>query len=247
MWVQSLFKQKGPNGLGYFGSLTLPFESSFLQINLSSFDVQGGAREAVVMNEMLGSGQVKLENQRLVNWSCDPYNPSQTGGLLMNLAEDPALDSKFEDSALTVARRNLGQLKHELALKPSVSNLAPYKVDPIFYVPKSLKHGRQLFYLNTKDIAIAISLGFDGENLKLDGQDLGERVLRLMGDWDYEYTITVLGHDLTRLYQIGGLQEGDKQALVDYLVPQLSSDRAFSLFKEFLSGNGIEHELFTYA
>ena len=39
-----------------------------------------------------------------------------------------------------------------------------------------MEHKKRLFTINRKDIKVTIDLGFDGENLKLDGYDVGKMV-----------------------------------------------------------------------
>ncbi len=45
-------------------------------------------------------------------------------------------------------------------------------------------------------------MGFDGEDLKLDGYDIGKTVEEMWGDSDYEYSITVESGNLEKLYEL---------------------------------------------
>ena len=49
-----------------------------------------------------------------------------------------------------------------------------------------MEHKKRLFTIDRKDIKVTIDLGFDGENLKLDGYDIGKTVNEIFGDSDYD-------------------------------------------------------------
>ena len=43
---------------------------------------------------------------------------------------------------------------------------------------------KRLFIIDREDIRVTIDLGFDGEDLKLDGYDIGKTVDEMWGDSD---------------------------------------------------------------
>ena len=54
-----------------------------------------------------------------------------------------------------------------------------------------MDYNKRLFTIDRTDIKVTIDLGFEGEDLKLDGYDIGKTVDEMWGDSDYEYSITV--------------------------------------------------------
>ena len=109
-----------------------------------------------------------------------------------------------------------------------------------------MEHKKRLFTINRKDIKVTIDLGFDGENLKLDGYDIGKMVSDIFGDSDYEYSITVSSENLPKLYEINKVEIGNKKELIKTLSVFLSDNKAYSLFQDYLKENDIEFTSYTY-
>ena len=74
-----------------------------------------------------------------------------------------------------------------------------------------MEHKKRLFTIDRKDIKVTIDLGFDGENLKLDGYDIGKTVNDIFGDSDYEYSITIISENLPKLYEINNVEFCNKR------------------------------------
>jgi len=109
-----------------------------------------------------------------------------------------------------------------------------------------MEHKKRLFTIDREDIKVTIDLGFDGENLKLDGYDIGKMVSDIFGDSDYEYSITVSSENLPKLYEINKVAIGNKKELIKTLSVFLSDNKAYSLFQDYLKENDIEFTSYTY-
>ena len=109
-----------------------------------------------------------------------------------------------------------------------------------------MEHKKRLYTIDRKDIKVTIDLGFDGENLKLDGYDIGKMVKEIFGDSDYEYSITINSENLPKLYEINKVEFGNKKKLIIALSVFLSDNKAYSLFHDYLKVNEIEFTSYTY-
>ena len=109
-----------------------------------------------------------------------------------------------------------------------------------------MEHKKRLFTIKRKDIKVTIDLGFDGENLKLDGYDVGKMVSEIVGDSDYEYSITIISENLPKLYEINKVEFGNKKELINALSVFLSDNKAYSLFHDYLKENEIEFTSYSY-
>lgn len=104
----------------------------------------------------------------------------------------------------------------------------------------------RIFTIEREDIKVTIDLGFEGENLKLEGYDIGKMVEDIFGDSDYEYSITVSAENLPKLYEINNVELGNKNELIESLSIFLSDNKAYSLFHDYLKENKIEFTSYTY-
>lgn len=109
-----------------------------------------------------------------------------------------------------------------------------------------MEHKKKLFSIDNVNIRVMINLGFDGEDLKLDGYDIGKSVSDMWGDSDYEYSITVSEGELPRLYELNQVPFGNKKKLISVLAKFLSDNKAFTLFHDYLKENNIPFTCFSY-
>lgn len=109
-----------------------------------------------------------------------------------------------------------------------------------------MEHKKKLFSIDNENIRVMINLGFDGEDLKLDGYDIGKSVSDMWGDSDYEYSITVSEVELPRLYELNRVPFGNKKKLISVLAKFLSDNKAFTLFHDYLKENNIPFTCFSY-
>ena len=105
---------------------------------------------------------------------------------------------------------------------------------------------KRLFSIDREDIRVTINLGFDGEDLKLDGYDIGKTVNEMWGDSDYEYSITVESVNLIKLYELNKVENGNKKKLISSLSKFLSINEAYSVFHDYLKDNNIVFSAFSY-
>ena len=105
---------------------------------------------------------------------------------------------------------------------------------------------KRLFTIDREDIRVTIDLGFDGEDLKLDGYDIGKTVDEMWGDSDYEYSITVESDNLNKLYELNKVEIGNKKKLISNLSKFLSINEAYSVFHDYLKDNNIIFKAFAY-
>ena len=105
---------------------------------------------------------------------------------------------------------------------------------------------KKLFSIDREDIRVTINLGFDGEDLKLDGYDIGKTVEDMWGDSDYEYSITVDSGNLNKLYELNKVDIGNKKKLISSLSKFLSINEAYSVFHDYLRDNNIVFSAFSY-
>jgi len=92
-----------------------------------------GMREAVVLDGMLGSGRIKLEDfprgdksGKVPGWMQDPYGPTIESPLLRNPAEDEQYDAQFPDHPLSRMRSVLRSVQSSLRLPPEIMNAPPF-------------------------------------------------------------------------------------------------------------------------
>jgi hypothetical protein len=104
----------------------------------------------------------------------------------------------------------------------------------------------ELLTIKRADVRVYMNLGFEGEDLKFDGHDLGSTVNEHWGSSEYEYTATVLAKDLATLYALHGIAPGDTEGLLQALAPMFSNNSGYTLFKKYLTKEGISIETFTY-
>ncbi len=109
-----------------------------------------------------------------------------------------------------------------------------------------MEHQKKLFSIDNENIRVTINLGFEGEDLKLDGYDIGKSVSDMWGDSDYEYSITISAAELPRLYELNRVPFGNKKKLISVLAKFLSDNKAYSLFHDYLKENTIPFTCFSY-
>jgi len=129
--IRTVFKApQESGGMTYLGAITLPFRefSYVIKAQCGEHGVTG-VREAVLLVEMAGAGQVDLANVSRGEWSGwmqDPYDASVRAPLMRNLAEDERYDARFPDHPLSRVRSILGHLQSSVRIDPEVLNAAPY-------------------------------------------------------------------------------------------------------------------------
>lgn len=113
--VKNVDKEKG--GVQYISTYQMKGEDGDIIMIQGNFIEAGqiGIRDTVVANKLIKKGEVGVENNRLTNWFCDPYDSSYTNGMPKNKAEDRVYDKEFKDHPLSRTRRLIKHLiKHNV-------------------------------------------------------------------------------------------------------------------------------------
>lgn len=108
----------------------------------------------------------------------------------------------------------------------------------------------KLFEETREDIKISIYARISGDqDLIIEGLDSGPRVKELMGDWDYEYYLTIRSADkqvlLDTLRETNSQVTNDKE-LLHWISQNYSDNSAFSGFRSFLDSQKIKYEMYTW-
>ncbi|WP_404985217.1 hypothetical protein ACI513_18390 [Chryseobacterium sp. M5] len=127
--VKTIFKIPQPeSGMTYIASVTIPFENCSFVIKIQAAEVgTTGIRDAVILNQMLMSGEVTLGEDRLENWFEDPYNPNFKNGTLMNKSEQEKYDIEFPEHPLSVSRKAITDAVRQTVFKPEINELVGFK------------------------------------------------------------------------------------------------------------------------
>jgi hypothetical protein len=103
-----------------------------------------------------------------------------------------------------------------------------------------------LFQFKSDEIRVEIEAYFEGENLIIEGYDIGETVKKYWGDSDYEYSTTVRKTEVGKLSSVLGVGAGDKEGLLKALAGKFNTNTCYSDFRNFLEKSGILAEGFSW-
>ena len=102
-----------------------------------------------------------------------------------------------------------------------------------------------LFQYKNSEISINIEAYFHGDKLVIEGYD--KRVEEAFGDSDYEYSVTVTGDEVIKLYSLMQVKESDKEGFLKAIADKYHTNTCYSEFRDFLDRNGIKSEGFSWA
>lgn len=103
-----------------------------------------------------------------------------------------------------------------------------------------------LFHLKTDSIKVTIEAYFEDEKLVIEGYDIGKAAEDFWGDSDYEYSTTIHPEEVKKLYPLFGVEEGDKERLLDAIKERFHTNTCYSEFSDFLVKNNIKSEGFSW-
>jgi len=103
-----------------------------------------------------------------------------------------------------------------------------------------------LYQYDSPEIKIIIETYFNGEDLEVEGYDIGKRVEECWGDSDYEYSVTVHKEEVWKLYPLMAVAENDKEGLLKAIAARFNTNYAYSEFRDFIEKNGIASEGFSW-
>ena len=127
--IRTIFKIRQPSSMAYLGSLTLPFRDFSYVIKIQCTD-QGvsGTREAIVLDTLLKSGAVTLdESGQMQGWTCDRDEQSTTGALARNKSESDEYDAQFPNHPLSRIRQVLMHVQRTLKAHDDLKHEAEFK------------------------------------------------------------------------------------------------------------------------
>ncbi len=104
-----------------------------------------------------------------------------------------------------------------------------------------------LYQLERDDIRVRIEAYFNGEDLIVEGYDIGQTVEEYWGDSDYEYATTIAKEEVAKLFPLSGVAAGDREGLLKAIAGRFNTNTCFSEFRDFLEENGIRYESFSWA
>ncbi|CAN5350709.1 hypothetical protein BH09BAC3_BH09BAC3_08800 [soil metagenome] len=103
----------------------------------------------------------------------------------------------------------------------------------------------QLFHFHTPEIKVTVDAYFENGNLVIEGYDIGKTVKEYWGDSDYEYTTTVKGGEVWKLYPLFNIPE-DENLLLEALARKFNNNTCFSDFRNFCDQNQVKYESFSW-
>jgi len=122
-----------PHGMLYLGTLTLPFRDFSYVIKIQCMeDGTTGVREAVVLDEKLAAGEVKLDekNGTISGWMQDPYDSSIRDVFARNKSEAMEYDQRFPEHPLSRLRRAMRRVQQTLRISEEVQREPRFKYAP---------------------------------------------------------------------------------------------------------------------
>jgi hypothetical protein len=103
-----------------------------------------------------------------------------------------------------------------------------------------------LYQFKNNNISIDIQAYFNGEDLVVEGYDIGKNVKEYWGDSDYEYSTTIPEKEVGKLYRVMNIDEGNKEGLLKAIANTFNANSCYSEFRDFLETNGIHSEGFSW-
>lgn len=104
-----------------------------------------------------------------------------------------------------------------------------------------------LFSLENSHIKILMQIYFnDKEQLYFDGYDCGKIPEQAFGNSTYEYSYAIEPEEVNKFYPLFDLKYGDKSGLLRCIKKEFSTNKAYTLFGEFMLTHNIQHERFTW-
>ena len=105
-----------------------------------------------------------------------------------------------------------------------------------------MSEAAMMYRKDTDSIIIDVKVHFENGDLKFDGCDMGRRVEELMGDYDYEYWVTVPARAIPKLRRVLWKWFASDRKFLEYLAKRFPGDDCLDSVRAFLSKKGIEHE-----
>ncbi len=97
------------------------------------------------------------------------------------------------------------------------------------------------------DIRVTVEAYFNGEDLIVEGYDIGTTVEEYWGDSDYEYATTIKKEEVEKIYPLFGIAGDDKEGLLKAIAGTFNTNTCYSEFGNFLEKNEVQYEVFSWA
>ena len=110
-----------PFGMSYIGSLTLPFRDFSFVVKMQC-EERGptGIRESIIMDELLGRGEVKIDKSgRMEGWQ-KPLDTIASPPWKIDKAEAVEYDLRFPKHPLSILRRTFNQIEKSIKVSEDV-------------------------------------------------------------------------------------------------------------------------------
>lgn len=121
--LKTIFKiPQGDEGVKYFGSLTMAFETCSFVIKIETGPMPNdGMREALAADHFIktGGGLEAIQQK----WNADPYDSEFKGGLLMNKSEQEVIDALYPAHFLSQVRTLINQVECEMKWGEEIERL----------------------------------------------------------------------------------------------------------------------------
>ncbi len=103
-----------------------------------------------------------------------------------------------------------------------------------------------LYQLERDDIRVDIQAYFSGEDLIVEGYDIGKTVEKYWGDSDYEYSTTIGKEEVEKIFPLLDIAGGDREGLLKAIAGRFNTNSCYSEFRDFLEKNGVHCESFSW-
>jgi len=88
-----------------------------------------------------------------------------------------------------------------------------------------------LLHFEREDIKVDVVARFEGDELIIDGYDIGKTVEEVWGDSDYEYVMTIPAGSLPLLYRLLGVEVGKRKMLLKAIAERFHGNDVFRLWE----------------
>jgi hypothetical protein len=124
--ARSIFKYPRPIGMGFFGSLIMPFRDFSYVIRVQCVESQDSVNRE---DTLLPLVQQRLPTGTVLSdvWMQDPYDPGFEGPVLRCLTDDECWDRELPEHPLSKIRAIFAQIIPTIAVNREVKNSVPFR------------------------------------------------------------------------------------------------------------------------
>jgi hypothetical protein len=97
-----------------------------------------------------------------------------------------------------------------------------------------------LYSFSSSNIKISVKAIFKGDELVIDGYDIGKTVEEFFGDSDYEYSLIIHADEVQKLYPLFKVEAGNKRQLLSAIKERFHANNCFSEFSKYLDQNNVK-------